>query len=389
MENRIRLSGKFLVISVILVLIGVAALVYGFITDPQRTWANYLLTAFYFFLLSVGATFFLALQSITRSGWSSGFRRVPEAMMMYLPVAGLLMIVLYFGLQYLYPWTQHAGGADEVVQHQSPYMNVPFFFIRLVAFFAIWTLLAYLIRRASLREDLNAGSGTLRKMEKYSAIFIFFLAISFSLLGFDLIMSTQAHWFSTIFSLKYFIAAFQHGTALIFILIVLMNLKGHFGFLNVYHVHDFARYIFIVSIFYGYFWFSQFMLIWYSNIPEETFYYYVRWAPEWKSVWILDILLNWAIPFFVLLPVATSRQKWIVFVIAVTVLIGQWVDLYITLYPAAVGKSSVGFIEAGSFLGFAGLFALITGYHLSKASLVPENNPFIQESYEHHFESYI
>src|SRR5512133_878226 len=323
MEQKIRLSTTFVIICIACIIIGIASFVYGFASDPQRTWANYLTDSFYFFLLSVGAAFFLALQSITHSGWSSGFRRVPEAMMMYVPVAGLLMAGLYFGMNYLYPWTHdELVQSNEAIRHQSAYMNVPFFFLRMVLFFAVWTLLIFFIRRASVREDMKGGSESYIKMEKYSVIFIFFLAISFSLLGFDLIMSTQADWFSTIFSLKFFISAFQHSTALIFIVILLLSTKGYFKFLNPNHVHDFARYIFIVSIFYGYFWFSQFMLIWYGNIPEETLYYAIRWQPEWKTAWIMDIVINWAIPFFILLPVVTSRNKWVVFIIALAILAG-------------------------------------------------------------------
>lgn len=370
--------------------LGVAALIAGFVTDPQRTWANYLLNGYYFFLIAIGAAFFLAIQSISRSRWSAGFRRIFEALMMYIPVAGILMIMLYFGMDYIYSWThEDAVAHHEIIAHKTPYLNIPFFFVRLIVFFAVWTLLVWLLRRSSIKEDETGGTENFYKAEKISRIFIFFLAISISILGFDLLMSIDAAWFSTIYALKNFIAAFQHGTVVIFIVIVLLNRKGYFDFLNVSHIHDFARYIFIVSIFYGYFWFSQFMLIWYSNIPEETTYYLTRWQPGWKFLWISDIVVNWAIPFFVLLPVATSRRKWIVFGIAVLLLAGRWVDLYISIFPGAVGESSFGYIEAGAFLGFAGLFALVTGYYLTRASIVPVKHPFLKESVHHHFESYI
>lgn len=370
--------------------VGVVALVYGFNTDPQRTWANYLLINYYFFLIAIGAAFFLAIQSISRSRWSAGFRRVYEALMMYIPVAGILLTLLYFGMGHLYHWThEDVISSHEIIRHKTPYLNIPFFFARLVLFFSIWTLLLWLMRRSSLREDQLGGMENFYKAEKYSRIFIFFLAISITLLGFDLLMSIDAEWFSTIYALKSFIGAFQHGTVVIFIVIVLLNKSGHFEFLNASHIHDFARYIFIVSIFYGYFWFSQFMLIWYSNIPEETIYYATRWTPEWKFYWVADIVVNWAIPFFVLLPVITSRKKWIVFGIAVLLLAGRWIDLYISIFPGAVGESRFGIIEAGSFLGFAGLFAIVTGFYLSKASIVPVKHPFLNESIHHHFESYI
>ncbi len=379
-----------MIICLACIVIGAAVLISGFFNDPVRAWANFLLAGFYFFLIGIGATFFLTIQYITRSGWSSGFRRIAEALMLYVPVSGVVMLFLYFGIQYLYPWSNpEVIASHEMVAHKSPYMNIPFFMIRMVIFFSVWTWLIYIIRKASIREDKEGGIQFFRKMEVYSRIFIFFLAISFSLLGFDLIMSVEAEWFSTIFALKNFIAAFQHGTIMVFLVIILLNRKGYFTFLNVFHIHDFARYIFMVSIFYGYFWFSQFMLIWYANIPEETIYYAVRWTQEWKTFWILDIVFNWAVPFFILLPVITSQKKWVVATVAIIVMIGLWIDLFVEIFPATVGKSNIGLMEAGTFLGFAGLFALVTSYHLSRASLVPENHPLISESYQHQFESYI
>ncbi len=390
MKQKISLSKTFMLICSILIMIGAAAFIYGFITDPKRAWANYLLNNFYFFSLAIGSAFFLALQSITRSGWSAGFRRVSEAMMMYVPVAGILLLFLYFGMHYLYSWSNpNLVSADALLQHKSAYLNIPFFFIRLILCFSVWTLLIWIIRKASLNEDKNGGVGYLSKIEKVSGIFIFFLAISFSLLGFDLLMSIDADWFSTIFSLKEFIVSFQHGAVVIFLIIFLLNAKGYFEFLNQSHIHDFARYIFIVSIFYGYFWFSQFMLTWYGNLPEETIYYATRWTPEWKPLWALDIILNWVVPFFILLPVNASRNKWIVFAVGLLLVAGQWIELFVTIFPGTVGHSSIGFIEVGSFAGFAGLFALVTGYFLSKADLVPGNHPYLQECYQHHFESYI
>jgi hypothetical protein len=390
MKQQLNLSKTFFVVCGICITIGIAAFTYGFITEPQRTWANYLLNNFYFLSLAVGAAFFLAIQAITRSGWSAAFRRVPEAMMMYVPIAGLLLLFLYFGMHYVYHWS-HADvvAGDELIRHKLPYLNVPFFFIRIIVFFVAWIILIRLIRKASLNEDATGGIENFRKIEKFSRIFIFILAVSFSLLGFDLLMSIESHWFSTIYSLKNFVAAFQHGAATIFIIVLLLNRRGYFEFLNLSHIHDFARYIFILSIFYGYFWFSQFLLIWYANIPEETIYYAKRWVDEWQPFWVADIIINWAIPFFVLLPVNTSRNKWVVFAVAIVMVAGQWVDLFVEIFPGAVAHSYFGFIEIGSYVGFAGLFALVTGYSLSKASLIPQNHPLIQESYQHHFESYI
>ena len=390
MKEQIKLSKPFILICGICIAIGIGTLAYGFISDPHRTWANYLLDNFYFLSLTIGATFFLAIQSITKSGWSAGFRRIPEAMMMYIPVAGVLLLFLYFGMHYVYHWTNPQTSAEiEAVHHKSTFLNIPFFFIRIILFFAVWFILMRVIRKTSIKEDETGGLDSFYKIELYFKIFIFVLAISFSVIGYDLLMSIDIKWFSTIFALKNFIAAFQHGSAAIFVILLLLSRRGYYTFLNVSHVHDFARYLFIVSILYGYFWFSQFMLIWYANIPDETIYYAIRWKAEWQPIWALDIIANWVVPFFVLLPVNTSRNKWIVLSVALVILAGLWIDLFVEIFPGSVGHFHFGLIEIGSFLGFAGLFALITGYNLSKAALVPKKHPLIEESYQHHFESYI
>jgi hypothetical protein len=390
MKQEVKITKAFLIICIICIVIGIIAFTYGFISDAQRTWANYLLNNFYFLSLAIGAAFFLALQYITQSGWSAGFRRVPEAMMMYVPFAGVLLLFIYFGMHYLYPWTHpDIVASNPIIKNKTSVLNLPVFFISLLVFFSIWVLLIRLIRRASLKEDEKGGLVYFNKIEKYAKIFIFFLAISFSMVGFTLLMSLEPEWFSTIFALKNFIAAFQHGSVAIFIIVLILSRYGYFEFFNTSHIHDFARYIFIVSIFYGYFWFSQFMLTWYGNIPDETIYYAKRWTSSWQPFWALDIIVNWAIPFFVLLPVITSRNKWVVLVVGLVLLVGLWLDLYVEIFPAIYVTSKIGFIELGAFAGFAGLFSLVTGYYLSKAALVPVNHPLIQESYKHHFESFI
>lgn len=390
MKQQIKLSKLFKVGCLAAIGIGILTYIYGFITDPQRTWANYLLNNFYFLSLAIGASFFLAIQAITRSGWSSGFRRIAEALMMYVPVSGFLILFLYFGMHYIYLWARaESTASSEIIIHNASYLNVPFFFIRIIFFFTAWIILTRMIRNVSLKEDATGGILGFNQIEWLSKVFIFVLAVSFSLMGFDLLMSIDFKWFSTIYALKNFIAAFQHGAAIIFVVIVLLNKRGYFSFLNESHIHDFARYMFIVSIFYGYFWFMQFMLIWYGNIPEETIYYAIRWTPSWHLFWAADIITNWAIPFIVLMPVFTSRNKWVVFSVALILLFGLWLDLFVEIFPGAVGKSSFGIIELGTFIGFAGIFAIITGYYLSKAALIPVNHPLIEESYHHHFESYI
>jgi len=386
MKDQINLSRTFKLGTGILIAIGLITLIAGFITDPDRTWANYLLNNYYFLMLALGAAFFIALQHISQSGWSAAFKRVGEAMAGYIPVAAIFFLLIIFGMKNLYEWSHpEAVAHDALIAHKASYLNVPFFYLRMILFFALWIGMIWLIRKTSLQEDREGGLQYFHKSEQYSKILIFILAVTVSLSAVDWIKSIDVHWFSTLFALKNFVASFYHGVAILVLIVFLLHRKGYFEFLNEYHLHDFTRYIFMLAIVWGYFWFSQFMLIWYGNIPEETVYYVKRWESGWQVLFFAEITINWFIPFVVLLPTKTSRSKPFIFAVVILLIIGHYIDLYMQIMPGTTGQLQFGLIEIGTFLGYTGIFALSTGYWLSKAPLVPKNHPYLGESLEHHF----
>jgi len=392
MKDQLKISTTFRIITLILIGIGALTFLFGILSDSVRTWANYLIVNYYFLSLSLGAAFFLAIQIISQSGWSAAFKRVPEAMMAYIPFAAVFFLFLYFGVYDLYSWSHGQSVAnDPLLKHKLVYLNVPFFFLRLMIFFALWIIFTCIIRKISKREDtLNpADQGAVltlfNKSELFSKIFIFIFAITFSLSAFDWIMSLEVHWFSAIFALKNMVAAFLHGTSILTLIIFILYKRGYFSFLNEYHLHDFARYIFMLSIVWGYFWFAQFMIIWYGNIPEETVYYYIRWNEGWKVLFFLEIGLNWGIPFLLLLPVKTSRNLTVISMVIFFLIIGQYLDLFMQIIPGTTRMLKFGWIEAGLFLGYAGLFALVVVTTLSKTKIIPSNHPYLEESLNHKF----
>lgn len=386
MKDQIHLSRTFKIGTGILIAIGLITFIAGFLTDPDRTWANYLLNNYYFLMLALGAAFFVALQHISQSGWSAAFKRVGEAMAGYIPVAAIFFLLIIFGMKHLYEWSHpDAVAHDALIAHKSPYLNVPFFYLRMILYFALWILMIWLIRKTSLQEDREGGLQYFHKSEQYSKILIFILAVTVSLSAVDWIKSIDVHWFSTLFALKNFVASFYHGVTILVLIVFLLHRKGYFEFLNEYHLHDFARYIFMLAIVWGYFWFSQFMIIWYGNIPEETVYYVKRWESGWQVLFFAEIAINWFIPFVILLPTRTSRSKAAIFAVIILLVIGHYIDLYMQIMPGTTGQLLFGFIEIGTFMGYAGIFALTTGYWLSKAPLLPKNHPYLGESLEHHF----
>lgn len=385
MENHFTLSKSLKLASYVLMAIGAIVIVYSFIFNPQRAWANLLLNNYLFLSLAIGASFFFAIQYITQSGWSAMFKRVPEAMMSFIPYAGIIMLMLYFGMDYLFHWSHHdVAEIDPLIQHKSPYLNIPFFFIRLVLFFIIWTVMTQLLRKISLSEDKNGGMLYFEKSEHWSKVHIFLLAITFSFASFDWIMSLDSHWFSSIFSVKNFVAAFYHGSAVIALIVILLHERGYYPKLNSSHLLDFSRYIFILATIWGYVTFAQFMLIWYGNIPEETAYYYHRWEHGYEGIFYANFIINWLIPFVLMLSQVINKNIKVVKAVCILLIIGQYIDLYDQVFPSIFTHSVFGIIEIGFFLGFAGLFTFITSRALASAPLIPQNHPYIEESLYHH-----
>ena len=386
MEEKIKLSRMYVIATLLMIAVGIVAMAIAFSGDPQRGWANVLLNNVYFVSLAAGALLFASIQRVTHSGWSAGFIRVPEAMAGFLPVAAVLFLVMIFGAHSLYHWS-HADAVnhDPLLAHKAPYLNLPFWSLRMGVYFALWILMFVVIRRLSLKEDAVGGLDLFKKLEHRAKVFIFIIIITFSFAMIDWVMSIDAHWYSTIFAIKNFVAAFHHAAIVITFIVLLMHLKGYFPFLNKSHLGDFSRYIFMLCIIWGYFWFAEFMLIWYANIPEETAYFLPRVRGEgWSFYFFANIAINWFLPFVLLMPQATARNAVVLKMVIPFLIAGQFIDLYVQIFPGTVGEQVLGFQEIGTFVGYAGLFMLVTAWVLSRANLYPVNHPYLEECKKHH-----
>ncbi len=385
LDIKYKVGGTFRITTIIMVLIGIIAIVMGFMSgETNRTWANLLLNNFYFLSLAIGATFWMTMSAITQAGWSTAYLRIPQAMSMWLVVSFVLWFFMFFGIHDLYHWTHHDAVAhDPILMHKSGYLNVPFFTIRFVVFFVLWILLTFLLRRMSIKQDTAAEGENVRLFEKFeftSKITIFVLAFSFSLFAIDWLMSLDPHWYSTIYAFKKFVSAFLHGTAIIAAIAVLLHMNGYLPMLTKSHKADFSRYIFALSIIWGYMWLSQYLLIWYANIPEETIYYVPRIMSEYKEFFYAELILNWLIPFLFLMWNRIGKTNWGLLTITFILIIGQWVELYMSIMPGTVDSHSITYVEIGSFIGYMGLFAFVVATVLSKANLIPKHHPYLMES---------
>ena len=383
MEKQLILSKKFSYLATAMILIGAIAIIVGFFINPQKTWANLLVNNYYFLTLALGGTFFWALQYITNAGWTSGFLRVPMAMGNFIPVAALLMIPILFGLNHLYEWSHPMALEDPIIAHKHPFLNIPFFVIRFVVYFVVWISLTQVLRRLSLKEDEHDGLNYFKKSSYYSRIYIFALAFSFSLASFDWIMSIDVHWFSTIFAVRNFVMAFYHGTVVTTLIVIILNKLGYLPFLTKSHLKGLSKYIFVLGIIWVYTWFAQYILIWYANIPEETIYYMPRTKGEFVPLFYLELIINWFIPFMLLMSGRIVTSKNAMIAICSMLVIGQWIDVYNQVFPGAYHHLHIGFIDVGTFVGFLGIFGYLVARFLTMVPLVPKHHPLLDESLEY------
>lgn len=386
MEKQLKVGDGFKIVTFVLVVFGLFTIFYGFYSgDGTRTWANLLLNNYYFLSVTIGACFWMALQAITQSGWSAEFIRIPQAMSNYLIVSFVLWGFMFLGLHDLYHWTdtEHVMH-DPILLHKQPYLNVPFFTIRYILFFALWIFLTQRIKSLSAQEDLHGGISYLNKIEFTSKVFIFVLAFSFSLFSIDWLMSLDPHWYSTIYAVKKFVMSFYHGITIITAIAIILFKMGYLPRMNKTHLADFQRYIFALSIIWGYMWLSQYLLIWYANIPEETVYYVPRIMSDYKNYFYAELIINWLFPFLFLMWNRVGKSFSGMLFVVLVLIVGQWVELYMSIMPDTVDSHSISYIEVGVFLGYIGVFSWVVGWSLTRINLVPKNHPYLVESLSHH-----
>ena len=404
-DERYVFEGKTKTWSLVFILIGVISVILGFVLNAERTFSNLLLMGYYFTCVCTAGAVFCAIQYVAQAGWSASMIRVPQAFVKVLPVAAVILLaVIGAGIftthtvdgvtqPYLYAQWATKGMTDPksplydaLITGKSGYLNLPFFFIRLVAFLGLYSLLGWLLVKYSVNEDEIGGMINYKKSFNIGCVLLLVFGITDPVFSFDTIMSLEARWYSTMFGWYNLAALWVSGLAAITLVLVYLKEKGYFSWLNENHMHNMGLYMFAFSVFWTYVWFFQFLLYYYANMPEETIYFYKRWEPEFKPWFWLNIVINFALPFLLLMARdykrILKRVKWV----AIIILVGHWLDYYMMIMPETVGAKGRGFnfYEVGIAIGFFGLFTFLMLSALSRfKSLVPKNHPFLQESLHH------
>jgi hypothetical protein len=274
---------------------------------------------------------------------------------------------------------------DKLIYGKKGYLNVPFFLARAAFFLLGWNLFRYFSRRACLAQDNATDITNYKKNFKWSAMFLVFFIVTESIMSWDWIMSVDPHWFSTLFGWYVFASFFVSGITTIALITLYLKSKGYLEDVNTSHIHDLVKFMFGISIFWTYLFFSQFMLIWYANIPEEVTYYMTRIADYTLPFWGM-LALNFLFPLLILINTDFKRVSWIITIAGIVILFGHYVDFYVMIMPSTVGDQwFIGSAELGSLAFFLGLFIFVVFTALTKAPLTPKNHPLLEESKHFHY----
>jgi hypothetical protein len=370
----------------VLAVIGLVAAAAGAFIAPTRMWASWLMVAYYTLGLGLAGLCFVAIHYATGSTWSVAIRRVPEALAGTLPFSIAMLAILFVVHPQLYAWTTESLAETPALAFKHFWLSRPFFLIRAAVYSGIWILFAFAIRQRSRRQDHDGDPRWTQENFRLSAAFLVLFGITVTLASIDWVMSIEFHWFSTIFGVYNFAGLFFSGLAAIILLALWLERAGPLrGVLTDAHLHDLGKLLFAFSVFWAYIWFSQYMLIWYTDIPEETSYFVLRQKTGWFALFVANIFINFVIPFLVLLRRDTKRQRQTMAVVAVIVLLGRWLDVYLMIFPGIVGESpTFGLWEIGLTLGGIGGFGLVLAAVLKGAPAVPIADPELIESLEYH-----
>lgn len=416
MDHQFQLPGSYKKWTYGLIAIGVVALLYGIFmfhplehgghgkhVESTRFWAVLLQNSAFFLLVVNAAMFFICVTTMAMAGWVVAFRRVSEAISSVVPILGILtfvilMAIIFGGRTDIYHWLdKDAVAGDHILNGKKGFLNSTFYAVWSFVAIFLWWFLGRKMRSLSLESD-KKGQMDYETGKKwiwnntvwaslYCVVFTLTVASTIPWLWF---MSIDAHWYSTMYSWYTFASTFVSGMSLIALFVIYLKNRGQLEYVTDEHLHDLGKFMFAFSVFWTYLWFSQYMLIWYSNQPEETKYFIQRIGTAnnpgpYKAIFFLNLIINFLCPLLILMKKGAKRNWTLVTVMAVLIIFGHWIDIFQMVMPGTVQEHyGLGFFEFGTAALFIGLIMWGTGRYLSKHSMLAKNHPFLKESMIHH-----
>jgi hypothetical protein len=394
-----------------LIIVGVVALLYGLVayhpfTQPApgtinagtRFWAVLLQNCVFWLLIVNASMFFIGITTLAMGGWQVALRRVPEAISSVVPTLGIiafliLMTIVWGGHSDIFPWVdKNAVAHDAILNGKKGFLNPWFFSIWSGITILLWWLLGKKIRSLSLQSDKDGpmdyetGKKWINKNILYTSIYIVFFGLTVgSTIPWLWLMSIDAHWYSTMFSWYTFASSFVSGLSLIALFVIFLKNQGQLEYVTEEHLQDVGKFMFAFSIFWTYLWFSQYMLIWYANIPEETTYFKIRVEGPFRGIFFLNLIINFICPFLILMKRGAKRNWTLMTFMAVLIIFGHWIDFWQMVMPGTLqDHAELNLFEFGIGALFVGIIMWRAGIYLTKNPLLAKNHPFLKESMIHH-----
>ncbi len=364
--------------------------------NQTRFWAVLLQNSTFFLLITNASMFFICVTTMAMGGWQMAFRRVPEAISTLVPVFAVLALIVFLGIifghqHHIYHWLDKEHVAhDEVLKGKSGFLNPAFFLGWTIITLGVWSFVGKKMRDLSSEADepmdYEAGKAYIKKNTVWASVFLIFFGLTVgSTIPWLWLMSIDSHWYSTMYSWYTFASTFVSGMSLVALFIIYLKNNDYLEYTTDEQLHDVGKFMFAFSIFWTYLWYSQFMLIWYANIPEETVYFKPRMQGVYKGIFMLNLIVNFLLPFLLLMRRGSKRNYTTMVFVAVLIILGHWVDFYQMVMPGTVGEHfSLGWFEFGILALYAGLIMHFVGKGLASKPLVAVHHPFMKESIIHH-----
>ena len=376
-------------IGILLFVIGAVLSLVAFFVDQERAIFNYLVTYMMILSIGLGSLFLIALEYIAGADWSTPIRRIPEFFAMLLPVLFVLVIPILVFNHDLFHWAhKEAVAEDKILQGKAPYLNESFFFIRTFVFIGLWSVFFWILTKNSRKQDETKDQSLTKKNIRFSAIFVLIFALSLTFTAIDFMMSLEPHWFSTIYGVYYFAGTVVAALAAITIVVVKLKEKGYFApWMTDDHLFSLGALLFAFINFWAYIAFSQFMLIWYADLPEETFWFLTRWNGGWVFISLLLIVVHFLVPYFALLTQPSKMNPKRLKFIAVWLLFAHLLDIFWLVMPN-MGTMKNGYVFSWIDLVFPisglGLVIFVFTFAAKKANLIPVGDPKLKRGIDFH-----
>jgi hypothetical protein len=401
-REQFTIPAKFKLWSMILMGVGLAAIIGGYFAygtgdehHVARFWGTLLYNSIFFLLVVNASMFFICATTMAMGGWQMAFRRVTEAISTAVVplgiISGVILLALVLGHQHhIYHWL--TPGDDKILLGKSGFLNPTFFIIWTSLSIVGWIFLGAKMRNLSKELDesdrlsVEDGKKYIWKNTIWASLFLVWFGLTvMSTVPWLWLMSIDAHWYSTMYSWYTFASTFVAGMAMITLFVIYLKNQGYLELVNDEHLHDLGKFMFAFSVFWTYLWFSQYMLIWYANIPEETVYFKHRVQGPYRGVFFLNLVINFVAPLLILMRRSSKRNYTLLVFMAALIICGHWLDFY-QMVIASISKEHVvlNFFDFGVAAGFVGLIMWSTGNALTKRSLIAKNHPFFKESIIHH-----